>query len=50
MSECVRAAVMTAPGVIELQDFPRPKVQPGAMLMKIEMAGVCGTDKDTYRG
>jgi len=50
MPERVRAAVMTAPGVIELQDFPYPKVQPGAMLMKMELSGVCGTDKHTYRG
>ena len=50
MPERVRAAVMTAPGVIELQEFPYPKVQPGAMLMKMELSGVCGTDKHTYRG
>jgi threonine dehydrogenase-like Zn-dependent dehydrogenase len=50
MPERVRAAVMTAPGVIELQDFPYPKVQPGAMLMRMELSGVCGTDKHTYQG
>ena len=36
MPERVRAAVMTAPGVIEIQEFPYPEVQPGAMLMKVE--------------
>jgi L-iditol 2-dehydrogenase len=41
---------MTAPGVIEVQEFPYPKLQPGAMLMKMELSGVCGTDKHTYRG
>ncbi len=46
----VRAAVMTGPGRIEVQEFPYPKVQPGAMLMKMELSGVCGTDKHTYRG
>ena len=41
---------MTAPGAIEIQEFPYPRVQPGAMLMKMELSGVCGTDKHTYRG
>ena len=41
MSERVRAAVMTAPGVIEVQEFPYPKVQPGACcLIKARILGV----------
>lgn len=50
MPRRVRAAVMTGPGVIEIQEFPYPELQPGAMIMRIEMAGICGTDKHTYRG
>jgi len=46
----VRAAVMTGPGSIELQRFARPDVEPGAVLMRVALSGICGTDKHTYRG
>ncbi len=49
MSE-VRAAVMTGPGEIEVQRFPRPEPEPGAVLMRVALSGICGTDKHTYRG
>ncbi len=41
---------MTAPGRIEVEEFPRPAVQPGAALMSVLYSGVCGTDKHTFRG
>ncbi len=50
MPDLVRAAVMTAPGAIEVREFPYPSPAAGAMLMKMELSGVCGTDKHTYRG
>jgi len=50
MPRQVKAAVMTSPGAIEIQEFPYPRLEPGAMIMRVEMAGVCGTDKHTYRG
>ena len=46
----VRAAVMTAPGRVEIEEFPRPAVEPGAALMRVVYSGVCGTDKHTFRG
>ena len=46
----VKAAVMTAPGRIEAQDFPYPEVRDDAMVIALEMCGICGTDKHTYRG
>ena len=46
----VRAAVMTGPGEIEVQRFPRPEPEPGAVLMRVALSGICGTDKHTYRG
>jgi len=46
----VRAAVMKGPGVIEVQEFPRPEVEPGAVLMQVLYSGICGTDKHTFRG
>ena len=50
MSGTVRAAVMTAPGHLEVRHFPLPEPEPGAVLMKVTYSGICGTDKHTYRG
>jgi threonine dehydrogenase-like Zn-dependent dehydrogenase len=50
MSQSVRAAVMLAPGQIQVQTFPLPEVQPGAVLVKMDMSGICGTDKHTFSG
>jgi len=41
---------MQAPGRLEVQHFPRPEPEPGAVLLKIIYSGICGTDKHTYRG
>jgi threonine dehydrogenase-like Zn-dependent dehydrogenase len=46
----VLAAVMTGPGRIEAQSFPYPEVDDDAMVIALEMCGICGTDKHTYRG
>jgi threonine dehydrogenase-like Zn-dependent dehydrogenase len=46
----VRAAVMTEPGRLEVQRFPLPDPEPGAVVLKISMSGICGTDKHTFRG
>jgi threonine dehydrogenase-like Zn-dependent dehydrogenase len=46
----VRAAVMTAPGTIEVQRFPVPDPKPGAVVMRVRLSGICGTDKHTFRG
>ena len=50
MPEIVRAAVMNAPGKVELETFPYPKVAPNAALLRMEMSGICGTDKHIFRG
>jgi threonine dehydrogenase-like Zn-dependent dehydrogenase len=50
MSATVRAAVMKAPGRLEVEHFPLPEPAPGAVLMKVTYSGICGTDKHTYRG
>ena len=50
MSDAVQAAVLVAPGRYELQDFPRPTLADGALLMQVEMSGICGTDKHTFLG
>src|SRR5260221_9866771 len=46
----VRAAVTEKPGRIALHEFAMPDPGPGAVVMKVHMSGICGTDKHTYRG
>ncbi len=50
MSDVVHAAVMLAPGRLEVQAFPIPHVEEDAVLVQMEMSGICGTDKHTYGG
>jgi threonine dehydrogenase-like Zn-dependent dehydrogenase len=49
-SNAVKAAVMKEPGRLELQRFPLPDPEPGAVLLQMSMSGICGTDKHTFRG
>ncbi|MBI1351470.1 MAG: alcohol dehydrogenase catalytic domain-containing protein [Actinomycetales bacterium] len=46
----IRAAVLSGPGHYEIQQFDRPTLPDGALLMEVEMSGICGTDKHTYQG
>lgn len=49
--EGVNAAVMVAPGRMEYQRLPYPDhLEPGAMIVKMEMSGICGTDKHAFKG
>lgn len=45
-----RACLLESPrGNFVIGDYPVPEPQPGAMLMKIELCGVCGTDVHTWQ-
>jgi len=46
----IRAAVMTAPGALEVRELPRPEIGPDELLLKIERTGICGSDKHMYAG
>lgn len=46
----MRAAVLTAPRVVELMDVPDPVVGPGEALVDVLSVGICGSDLSTYRG
>jgi threonine dehydrogenase-like Zn-dependent dehydrogenase len=48
MSEKVLAAVRVAPGTTEMREFDRPKIDDESALLKIEVAGICGTDVKLY--
>jgi threonine dehydrogenase-like Zn-dependent dehydrogenase len=47
----VRAAVMPRPEVpIEVREFPRPALEPGAILLETLYSEVCGTDVHLHHG
>jgi threonine dehydrogenase-like Zn-dependent dehydrogenase len=48
MSETVLAAVRTAPRTTELREFPMPDIPADGALLKMEVAGICGTDVKMY--
>src|SRR3954463_9907081 len=48
MSEQVLAAVRTAPGTTELREFALPRIPEDGALLKVEVAGICGTDVKMY--
>jgi threonine dehydrogenase-like Zn-dependent dehydrogenase len=50
MSESVLAAALVEPGRYELREYPLPQPAPGCVLVKMELSGICGTDKHTYQG
>lgn len=49
MVERVLAAVRTAPETTELCEFDMPDIPADAAIMKVEVAGICGTDVKMYR-
>jgi threonine dehydrogenase-like Zn-dependent dehydrogenase len=44
----VLAAVRTAPQTTELREFPMPEIPDDGALLKVEVAGICGTDVKMY--
>jgi threonine dehydrogenase-like Zn-dependent dehydrogenase len=46
----VLAATLVEPGRYEIREFPLPEPAPGCALVKMQMSGICGTDKHTYQG
>jgi len=48
MSNSVLAAVRTAPSTTELREFAMPEIPDDGALLKVEVAGICGTDVKMY--
>jgi threonine dehydrogenase-like Zn-dependent dehydrogenase len=49
MSTKVLAALKTAAATTELREFDFPDLAPDSALMRVEVAGVCGTDVSQYK-
>src|SRR3981189_2849976 len=49
VAEKVLAAVRTAPSRTEIREFPMPDIAEDSALMKMEVAGICGTDVKLYK-
>jgi threonine dehydrogenase-like Zn-dependent dehydrogenase len=48
MADHVLAAVRTAPGTTAFREFPMPDIPHDGALLKVEVAGICGTDVKMY--
>jgi len=46
----VLAATLVKPGKYELREYPLPEPAAGCVLIRMEMSGICGTDKHTFQG
>ena len=49
MSEMVRAMVRVGASQMEMREYPMPDVPEDAALMKVVVAGICGTDVKMYK-
>jgi threonine dehydrogenase-like Zn-dependent dehydrogenase len=49
-SQGVLAATLVEPGLYEIREYPLPEPAPGCVLIKMELSGICGTDKHTFQG
>jgi threonine dehydrogenase-like Zn-dependent dehydrogenase len=47
--EKVQAAVRTGPSRTEIREYPMPEIPADGALMKMEVAGICGTDVKLYK-
>ena len=47
--EKVLAAVRTGPSRTEIREYPMPDIPEDSALMRMEVAGICGTDVKLYK-
>ena len=51
MARTGKAAVFLGPGQpFELRELPVPELEPGAILIRVSLANVCGSDLHFWRG
>jgi L-iditol 2-dehydrogenase len=49
-TQSVLAATLVQPLQYEIREYPLPEPAPGCVLVKMELSGICGTDKHTFQG
>ena len=49
MSELVKAMVRVGASKMEMREYPMPDVPDDAALLKVVVAGICGTDVKMYK-
>jgi len=49
MTEQVLAAVRTGPSKMEIREYPMPDIPEDGALLKMEVAGICGTDVKLFK-
>jgi D-arabinose 1-dehydrogenase-like Zn-dependent alcohol dehydrogenase len=51
VSDTAVAATLVTPFDLRIERYPVPKtLEPGVVLLKMQVSGICGTDKHTHRG
>ena len=46
----MQAARLIAPGTMQLEQVNGPELGPGDVLVRVEAAGICGSDRHMFRG
>ncbi|HLH36547.1 MAG TPA: zinc-binding alcohol dehydrogenase family protein [Alloacidobacterium sp.] len=46
----MKALVLRAPGLLQIEDVPAPVRKPGEALLRVRYVGLCGSDLNSYRG
>ena len=46
----MRALQVKGPGVVEVVEIPAPHPDPGEVLLRVRIVGMCGSDLNTFRG
>jgi L-iditol 2-dehydrogenase len=49
-SDKVLAATLVEPGRYEIREYPLPEPASGCLVVRMEVSGICGTDKHTFQG
>ena len=50
LPKTMRAALLTAPRLFEVQNVPVPQIGPDDVLIRVERCGICGTDVHMFNG
>ncbi|HEX4021671.1 MAG TPA: zinc-binding alcohol dehydrogenase family protein [Acidobacteriaceae bacterium] len=46
----MKAIVLKSPGIVAIEDIPRPTVSAEQVLLRVRMIGLCGSDLNSFRG